>query len=160
MSKPQGPCSKCKGAMTVKPIDTFSGEEGGVKVTIHAMPAALCDQGHKRFVYPMFAGLLMDSVMDPDAYKFVPSATKKGFFTKHYHCPGCAQELPATPTGKQSKEVEVEFKHAEPFKFVVEVPTFKCAGCGKESIKSAEETGNLAKSATGHAYRGTDIHPT
>jgi hypothetical protein len=36
MSKPQSPCSKCKGVMTVKPLETFSGEEGGVKVTIQA----------------------------------------------------------------------------------------------------------------------------
>jgi len=160
MSKPQGPCSKCKGTMTVKPLETFSGEEGGVKVTIHAMPAAVCDQGHKRFVYPLFAGSLMDLTMDEDNYKFAPSAVKKGLFTKHYHCPGCGQELPGAPTGKQPKEVQAQLKHADPFKFVIDVPVYKCAGCGKECIKSVEEAGKLAKSATGHAYRGADIHPT
>ncbi len=159
MSKPQGPCSKCKGEMTVKPLDTFSGQEGGVKVTVMAMPAAVCGEGHKRFVYPLFAGHLMDMVMDEETYTFAPSAVKKGFFTKHFHCPGCGQELPGAPTGKQAKELTAEFKHADPFKFQVEVPVYKCTGCGKECIHSAEETGKLAMSATGHAYRATDIHP-
>jgi predicted RNA-binding Zn-ribbon protein involved in translation (DUF1610 family) len=146
--------------MTVKPLDTISGEEGGVKVTIHAMPAAVCDQGHRRFVYPLFAGLLMDMSMDEDNYKFAPGAVKKGFFTKRYHCPDCGQELPGASTGRKSSEVEAALKHSDPFKFVVDVPVFKCAGCGKEAIQSLEEVGKLAKSAVGHAYRGADIHPT
>lgn len=160
MSKPQGPCSKCQGEMTVSRLATFSGEEAGVKVTIQDMPAAVCGQGHKRFVYPLLAGLLMDMAMDQDNYKAVPSAVKKGLFTKHYHCPGCTMELPLAPTGHQSRELEAQFKHVDPFKVVVEFPVYRCSGCGKESIHSAEETGKLATSATGHAFRGTDIHPT
>jgi hypothetical protein len=160
MSKPQGPCSKCKGEMTVKTLDAFSGEDGALKVTIHAMPAAVCGQGHRRFVYPLFAGSLMDMMMDEEAYQFAPAAVKKGLFTKRYHCPGCGQELPGSPTGSQSREATAEFKNADPFKFVVDVPLYKCAGCGKECIRSAEETGKLAMSATGNAYRAADIHPT
>lgn len=160
MSKPQGPCSKCKGEMTVKPLGTLSGEEGGVKVTIQAMPAAVCEQGHKRFVYPLMAGMLMDMMMDEEFYKFVPEATRKGLFTKRYHCRDCGQELPASPTGIQTREMTAEFKHVEPFKALIDVPVYKCAGCGKECIRSAEETGKLAKNATGHAYRTGDIHPT
>jgi hypothetical protein len=160
MSKPQGPCSKCKGEMTVKTLDAFSGEDGALKVTIHAMPAAVCGQGHRRFVYPLFAGSLMDMMMDEEAYQFAPAAVKKGLFTKRYHCPGCGQELPGSPTGSRSREATAEFKNADPFKFVVDVPLYKCAGCGKECIRSAEETGKLAMSATGNAYRAADIHPT
>jgi hypothetical protein len=160
MSKPQSPCSKCKGVMTVKPLETFSGEEGGVKVTIQAMPAVVCGQEHKRFLYPMFAGLLMDMMIDEETYKFAPGAVKKGLFTKRYHCPGCGQELPGAPTGKRSQEVEAAFKNADPFKFTIDVPVYKCAGCGKECIRSAEETGKLAMGATGHAYRSADVHPT
>jgi len=39
------------------------------------------------------------------------------------------------------------------------MPIFKCGGCGKECIQSAEETAKLAFKATGHAYRSIDIHP-
>lgn len=159
MSNPLEPCIKCKGEMTVKPLDTFNGEEGGVKVVIRGMPAAVCPEGHKRFVYPLFAGLLMDMMLDEDTYSFVPAAVKKGLFTKHYHCPDCGQELPGAPTGSKSRDMTAEFKHADPFSFQIEVPVYKCSSCGKEFIRSAEETGKLAMSATGHAYRATDIHP-
>lgn len=155
----QAPCLTCKGEMTVKLLDTFSGKESGVKVTIQGMPAAVCGEGHKRFIYPLFAGQLMDIAMDEDTYTFVPSAVKKGLFTKHFHCPGCGQELPGSSTGSKSREMTVEFKYADPFTFQVEVPVFKCGGCGNECIHSAEATGKLAMSATGHAYRSTDIHP-
>lgn len=160
MSKPQGPCAKCQGDMTVSRLDAFSGEERGVKVTLQGMPAAVCGQGHKRFVYPLLAGLLMDLAMETDHYKAVPSAVKKGLFTKRYLCPGCAMELPLTPTGHQSQELQAEFKHVDPFKIVIEFPVYRCSGCGKESLHSSEETGKLAASAMGHAFRGTDIHPT
>lgn len=155
----QAPCLTCKGEMTVMPLAAFSGEEGGVKVTINAMPAAVCPEGHKRFVYPLFAGKLMDMVMDEETYGFVPSAVKKGLFTKRFHCPGCGQELPGEPNGRQSREMTAEFKHADPFKVQIEIPVYKCGGCGKECIQSAEATGKLAMSATGHAYRATDVHP-
>ena len=160
MSKPPGPCSKCQGQMTVSRLESFSGEEAGLKVTILAMPALVCGQGHKRFIYPLLGGLLMDIATDQDNYQAVPGAVKKGLFTKHYLCPGCAIELPLTPTGHQSRELEAKFDHVDPFKIVIEFPVYRCSGCGKESIHSVEETGKLAKSAIVHAFRGTDIHPT
>ena len=159
MSSPYSPCTKCNGEMTAKFLDPFQGEEGGVKITIPAMPAVVCAQGHKRFVFPAFAALLMDHVMDEELYAPLPSAVKKGLFTKRYHCSGCGLELPESPTGSRAKEILVEIKHVEPFKVQIEVPVYKCASCGIEQIHSAEETGKLAMKATGHAYRGTDIHP-
>lgn len=160
MSKPQGPCSKCKGEMSVKALDTFSGEESGVKVTVRSMPAAVCPQGHKRFLYPVFAGGLMDHAVDPELYGATPEAVKKGLFTKRYLCPGCGNELPASPTGAKTAERLVELKHADPFDFTVSYPVYKCGGCGKEFLRSVEETGKLAMKAVGHAYRNVDIHPT
>ena len=158
MSKPQSPCSKCQGAMSEKLLDPFEGEEAGLKLTIRSMPAVVCDQGHKRFVYPEFAALLMDFMMEPENFKFIPGAVKKGLFKKRFHCPGCDKELPESPTGSQTREVPVEIRKAEPFKVQFDVPVFKCGGCGKESIRT-EETAQLAFKAIGHAYRATDIHP-
>lgn len=160
MSKPVAPCSKCKGEMKTTHLETFSGEEGGVKVTIKAMPALACAQGHRRFVYPLFAGLLMDLAFEPDTYDFAYSSVKKGLFTKRFHCPGCGKELPASPTGNKSKELSPEFKNADPFSFTVDVPVYKCEGCGKDCIHPVEEVGKLANKAVGHAYRLADIHPT
>jgi len=159
MSKAPAPCSKCKGEMSMSIVDPFQGEEGGVKISIHEMPALVCAQGHKRFVHAEFAALLMDLMVSPESFRKVPGAVKKGLFKKRFHCPACDMELPGSPTGRQTQEVMAQLRKAQPFKVVVEMPIFKCGGCGKECIQSAEETAQLAFKATGHAYRSIDIHP-
>ena len=157
MSKP---CSKCKGEMSAKTLDPFSGDEGGLSLTVNGMPALICEQGHKRFIHIEFAATLMDMIVNPESFSSIPSATKKGLFKKHYHCPHCGKELPESPTGHKKLEIAAEIKKAEPFKVVVEVQVIRCDGCDKESLHSAEETGKLAFKALDHAYRSIDIHPT
>ena len=160
MTKPLAACSKCKGEMSPMVHEPFHGEEGGLRLTLTDMPYAACPQGHKRFLSPSFSAQLMDLVVDPDRYRDLPSAVKKGRFAKHYHCPACGQELPSAPTGHRTLEVAAEIGKAAPFRVAVEVPVFKCGGCGKESIHSAAETGSLALKAMGNAFRTADIHPT
>ena len=160
MTKPLAACSKCKGEMSPKVHGPFHGEEGGLRLTLVEMPYAACPQGHKRFLGASFSASLMDLVANPDTYRDVPSAIRKGLLAKRYHCPGCGQELPAAPTGHRNVELAAEIGKAAPFRIVVEVPVFQCDGCGKESVRSAAETGGLALKATGHAFRAADIHPT
>jgi DNA-directed RNA polymerase subunit RPC12/RpoP len=160
MTKPLAACSKCKGEMSPKVHGPFHGEEGGLRLTLTDMPYAACLQGHKRFLSASFSANLMDLMASPDTYRDLPAAVKKGLLTKHYHCAGCGQELPASPTARRAVEVAAEIGKARPFQVTVEVPVFKCGGCGKESVRSAVETGNLALKATGHAFRAADIHPT
>ncbi|MCX7154815.1 MAG: hypothetical protein NTW45_00015 [Rhodocyclales bacterium] len=157
MSKP---CSKCKGEMLLSILDPFHGEQGGLKLSVHEMPSLICTQGHKRFIHIEFAAQLMDLVMSPETYRDIPVAVKKGLFKKRYHCPGCDLELPESPTGHKTQELAAELGKAQPFKLVVDMPVFRCGGCGKESIHSVEETGKLAFKATDHAYRSIDIHPS
>jgi len=156
MSKP---CSKCKGEMSPSIHEPFQGEEGGLTLTIRDMPYVVCAQGHKRFVSVAFAAELLDLMRSAEAFRDIPVATKKGLFKKSYLCTGCARELPESPTGQRSLEVAAELDKAEPFKVVVQVPVYKCGGCGREHLRSAEETGTLAFKAVDHAYRAIDIHP-
>jgi hypothetical protein len=156
MSKP---CSKCKGEMSMNIHEPFHGEEGGLKLTVRDMPYVACAQGHKRFVNVAFAAELLDLLRSPETFRDIPAATKKGFFKKSYLCPDCARELPDLPTGHQTQELVAELDKAQPFKVVVQIPVYKCGGCSKEHIRSAEETGTLAFKATDHAYRSIDIHP-
>lgn len=157
MSKP---CSKCKGEMSPTILDPFSGEEGGLKLTVHGMPSLTCAQGHKCFVNIEFAAQLMDLMMSPETCRDITVARKKGLFRKSYHCPGCDLELPGAPTGHTTREVVAELPKAQAFRVMVDVPVFRCQGCGKDSIHSVEETAKLAFKATDHAYRSIDIHPT
>jgi len=160
MTKPLAACSKCKGEMSPMVHEPFHGEEGGLRLTLTDMPYAACAQGHKRFLSLSFSAQLMDLVADPDTYRDLPSAVRKGLLMKRYHCPACGQELPSAPSGRRALEVPAQIAKATPFRVAIDVPVFKCDGCGKESIHSAEATGNLALKATGHAFRTADVHPT
>lgn len=157
MSKP---CSKCKGEMSGCILDPFHGEQGDLKLSVHDMPSLICAEGHKRFIHIEFAGQLMDLMLSPETYHGVPVALKKGLFKKRYHCPGCDLELPESPTGSKTQEIVAELDKAQPFRVVVDLPVFRCGGCGEESIRSVEETAKLAFKATEHAYRSIDIHPS
>ncbi|MHB8764160.1 MAG: hypothetical protein ACYDA8_07480 [Deferrisomatales bacterium] len=159
MSKPPAPCNKCKTEMTPVVLEPFGAEDGGLRLTVRGMPAVTCAQGHKRFLYPEFAALLMDLVRDPEQYQSLQAAVKKGLFKKRYHCGGCGEELPAAATGARKLELKAELKHSDPFRVAVEIPAYRCA-CGQESVHGPAEASQLAFKAIGHAYRGVDIHPT
>jgi len=159
MTKPQKPCSKCKGDMKPVTLPPFQGAEGEVKLTVIGMPAVACAQDHKRFVYPEFAALLMDFTVDTDRYDLAEPAVKRGLLRKHYHCPACGEELSSAPIAGRRGEFDVNLHDAEPFKLAVEVPVYKCASCGAECEHPREELAKLAFKAVAHAYRAIDIHP-
>jgi hypothetical protein len=159
MAKPEAPCSKCQSEMKPVVLEPFGAGEGGLLLDVRGMPAVACPKGHKRFRYPEFAALLMDLVRDPDQYKGLTAAAKKGLFKKRYHCAGCGAELPAAATGARRVEMKAELKRSDPFQVAVDVPVYRCA-CGKESAHGPDEASEFAFKAIGHAYRAIDIHPS
>jgi len=159
MTKPQKPCSKCKGDMKPVKLPPFEGTEGDVKLTVIGMPAVACVENHKRFVYPEFAALLMDLTADPARYDLADPAVKRGLLRKHYHCPACGEELSAEPLATRRGEFDVNLHDAEPFRLAVEVPVYKCPACGDECEHPPEELAKLGFKAVAHAYRAIDIHP-
>jgi hypothetical protein len=151
-------CKACGSAMTVATLGSFRGEEGPVAVIVNDMPALVCANHHKRFLYPEFVARLMDFVADPEKVAPQPPAVKRGLFKKRYHCSGCDAELAAPATGKSERELDASFRNATPFKVVVQVALHKCAGCGREQVLSNEEIADSAFKAVSHGFRAADIH--
>lgn len=159
MTKPQKPCSRCKGEMTPVKLPPFEGAEGEVKLTVIGMPAVACAEDHKRFVYPEFAALLMDFTAETAHYELAEPAVKRGLLRKHYHCPACGRELSPAPAATRRVEFDVDLHDAEPFRLAVEVPIYNCPSCGAECEHPPEELAQLGFKAVAHAYRSVDIHP-
>jgi len=153
------PCKACGSATQVTTLGSFRGEEGTVAVTVNGMPALVCANGHKRFLYPEFVTRLMDFVAEPEKVAPQPPAVKRGLFKKHFHCSGCDAELPATPTKKSECVLDASFKNAAPFKVVVQVALYKCDGCGREQVLSNEDVATSAFKAVAHGFRAADVHP-
>jgi DNA-directed RNA polymerase subunit RPC12/RpoP len=152
------PCKECGSETTVTTLSAFSGEEGPVRVTIDGMPAVVCANNHKRFVYADFAPMLLDFVADPEKVAPQPPAAKKGLIKKHYHCSGCGEELPADPTSESSRTLDATLKKAAPFRIAVRVALYKCEQCGREQVRSNDDLSENVVKAISHGFRAMDIH--
>jgi transcription elongation factor Elf1 len=152
------PCKVCGSETKVTTLDAFRGEEGPVAVMVEGMPALVCANGHKRFVHPEFVARLMDAVAEPEQIAPQPPATKRGLLKKRYHCHRCDAELPAAPTGKSERRLDMNLKNAGAFKVAVQVAVHQCAGCGGEQVLSNDEIGSCALKAMAHGFRAADVH--
>lgn len=152
-------CKTCGGDTKVTSLGFFRGESGPVAVMVSGMPAVVCPQGHKRFLAPQFVAALMDLVSDAEEAAPQPPATRRGLFSKRYHCHSCDAELPATPGRKSDRTLDARLKDAAPFKVVVQVALYKCEDCGVEQVLSNREVSDHAAKALVHGFKGEDIHP-
>ena len=158
MASATKPCKACGSELKVTTLGSFRGEEGPVAVMVNGMPALVCANDHKRFLYTEFVTRLMDFVADPEKVAPQPPAVKCGLFKKRYHCSGCDAELPATPAKKSECTLDANLKDAPPFKVVVQVALHKCEGCGREQVLSNEEVAESAFKAIAHGFRAADVH--
>ena len=158
MTGPAKPCKACGTEMKVTALETFRGEEGPVAVVVNGMPALVCANNHRRFLYTEFVTRLMDLVADPEKVAPQPPAVKRGLFKKRYHCSRCDAELPDVPAGLLERELDASLKNADPFKVQVQLALYKCAGCGREQVLSNEEFSGAALKALTHGFRAADVH--
>lgn len=158
MTGPAKPCKACGGEMNVTALGSFSGTEGPVTMVVDGMPALVCANAHKRFLYTEFVTRLMDLVADPETVAPQPPAVKRGLLRKRYHCSACDAELPEAPAGMLERELDANIKNADPFRVRVRLALHKCAGCGREQVRSNDEFSEAALKALTHGFRAADIH--
>lgn len=152
------PCKACGAETKVATLASFRGEEGPVAVIVDGMPALVCANDHKRFLYPEFVARLLDLAADPEKVASQPPAVKRGLFKKRFHCSGCNAELPEVPAGKAERALDVSLKNAAAFKVAVQVALHKCAACGREQVRSIDEVVDSTLKAMTHGFRAADIH--
>lgn len=153
-------CTQCKGEMSPATLEALSGEELGVRMRIEGMPAMLCAQGHKRFVAPEFAVRMMETFVAGEPLASLEAAAEKGLLRKRLHCPGCGAEL-VQPSGERvAAKRRIELKGLAPFAIQAEIPMYRCAGCGKESLPPAKAVNEGLMKASVAAFRAAAVAPT
>lgn len=148
-------CKECKGEMTIRPLDSFEGEEHGVRLRIRGMPVMQCDGGHKRLVAPEFAVRMMETLLADDSFAPVDEAAQKGLFRKRYCCPSCGQALDEASGDHFVTESELEIGGLNAFSVKVDLPKYRCAACGHESVEPVEHL----RKASVEAFRSAGIAP-
>jgi DNA-directed RNA polymerase subunit RPC12/RpoP len=153
-------CMQCKGEMAMTVLDPIAGEDQGTRMRIERMPAMRCAEGHRRFIAPDFAVRMMETFVAGDPLAGFASAAEKGLLRKRLHCPGCGAELAEPAADRVRAGRAVAFKGLEAFDVQVEVPKYRCAGCGKESLPPGKTLNDGLMKASVQAFRAAQLTPT
>jgi DNA-directed RNA polymerase subunit RPC12/RpoP len=127
-------CLRCSGPVELKSLDKVGVENKPLKVTVTGMPVASCRHGHKQPVDDDFMIWLIHELKDREAG--LPAGNEQGMLMfKKYLC-ACGKELAAKSERRQGFPLELAYEGAPPFRVELEMPVYKCTGCGKEQLHS------------------------
>ncbi len=117
----------------------------------------ICEENHKRFVYPNLAMRLMDHISNPDVSGLY-AATQRGFFTKHTHCAKCETELPAGKPDSKEYRITVPLPDVPSVTVTLNAPVYKCAKCGTEQLPDAADLRKYVFKSMARAFRSAEVH--
>ena len=130
-------CARCSGACELKTLPSISAENGPLKVTLQALPLFACPKDHKAPVHRDFMIWLIQQIRGREGE--IAAGKEEGMLFKKHLCGACGKELAAKPERRQSFPYELKYEELAPFRLGIDMPLYKCTGCGKEQIRSAKE---------------------
>ena len=130
-------CARCSGACEVKVLGSVSGEDGPLKITVNGMPALVCVKDHKAPVHGDFMIWLIQELRSRESQ--FAAGKEQGMLFKKYACGDCGKELAGKPERRQALEFELAYSGTQAFRTAVELPLYRCTGCGKEQLRSAKD---------------------
>jgi hypothetical protein len=128
-------CPRCRNAVEMKTLDKLSAEDAPLKLTVTGMPAAMCAKGHAAPVDREFMLWLIHELKGRGAS--LPGAEEKGMLLKKHIC-ACGKELASKSERRQAYPFDLAYQGAPAFKAELDMPVFKCTGCGKEQLRSTK----------------------
>ncbi|MBI3372882.1 MAG: hypothetical protein HY017_14145 [Betaproteobacteria bacterium] len=141
-------CVRCFVACELKTLPSVSGEAGSLKLTLLEVPVFACAKNHTVPVHRDFMLWLIQQIRALEA-QFAAGREQGMIFKKHL-CGECGKELAPKPERRQAFPYELKYEELAPFKLQIEMPLYKCTGCGKEQIRSAGELhGHVAGAVVG-----------
>ena len=114
-------CARCPGACELKTLPSVSAEDGPLKLTMLALPVFRCPKDHSAPVHGDFMIWLIQQIR----------AQEGGI--------AAGKELAAKSERRQAFPCELTYEELAPFRLDLEMPMYKCTGCGKEQIRSTKD---------------------
>jgi hypothetical protein len=141
-------CAKCSGATELKTLPTVTGEDGPLKTTALELPVFACAKKHNLPVHRDFMLWLIQEIRAREAG--IAAGKEEGMIFKKHLCGGCGKELASKPERREAFPFELKYEDLAPFKLQLEMPLYKCTGCGKEQIRSTKDLhGHVAQAVVG-----------
>ena len=130
-------CPRCSGACELKTLPSVSGEDGPLKLSVQEMPVFACPKNHMTPVHRDFMIWLIREIREREAQ--IAAGKEEGLLFKKHLCGACGKELAAKPERRQAFPYELKYEELKPFRLEIEMPVYKCTGCGKEQLRSAKD---------------------
>jgi DNA-directed RNA polymerase subunit RPC12/RpoP len=120
----------------MKTLDRVSAEDAPLKLTVTGMPAAKCAKGHAAPIDRDFMLWLIQELKIRGGS--LAAGEAKGMVFKKYTC-ACGKELESKSEKRQSFPLDLAYQGAPAFRAELDMPVYKCTGCGKEQLRSTKE---------------------
>lgn len=130
-------CARCSGVCALKTLPSVAGEDGPLKVTLLELPVFACAKNHAAPVHGDFMLWLIQEIRARETQ--IASGKEAGMIFKKHLCGDCGKELAAKSERRQAFPYELKYEELAPFKLQIEMPLYKCTGCGKEQIRSTRD---------------------
>jgi hypothetical protein len=135
----------CSGALAAQKLAGAAGEDGPLKLSVHDMPVLECPKHHRAPVHRDFMIWLIQEIRAREA-QFAAGKEQGMLFKKHL-CGECGKELSAKPERRQVFPFGLTYEDNPPFRLEIEMPLYKCTGCGKEQIRAVKDLHNHVPAA-------------
>jgi hypothetical protein len=130
-------CARCSGTCELKTLLSVSAEEGPLKLTMLGMPVFACAKDHKAPVHGDFMIWLIQQIRERESQ--IAAGKEEGLIFKKHLCGDCGKGLAAKSERRQAFSYDLKYEDLAPFNIQIDMPLYKCTGCGKEQIRSAKE---------------------
>ena len=130
-------CARCPGACELKTLPSVSAEDGPLKLSMLALPVFRCPKDHSAPVHGDFMIWLIQQIRAQEGG--IAAGKEEGILFKKHLCGSCGKELAAKSERRQAFPCELKYEELAPFRLDLEMPMYKCTGCGKEQIRSTKD---------------------
>jgi len=141
-------CARCSGGCGLKTLAAVSGEDGPLKLTLLGLPVFACPKNHQAPVHRDFMIWLIREIRAREAQ--IAAGKEEGMLFKKHLCGACGKDLAAKAERRQAYPYELKYEELAPFRIEIEMPLYKCTGCGNEQIRSTRDLhGHVAQAMVG-----------
>jgi hypothetical protein len=139
-------CPRCSGGVEQKSLGIISVVVSPLRLTVEDMPAAGCAKNHSAPIDNEFMPWLAQELKGRGAA--LPAAEESRRLSKRFLC-ACGKDLAPHSERKQTFPLELAYAGYPSFTAAIEMPVYKCSGCGKPQLRSVKEAQKFTSLALG-----------
>ncbi len=157
MSDKPRSCRTCHTETGPRVLDSLTGEDKALKVTLLGLSVLSCANGHLQFTRAELPLELLTHLVD-EAEPTLPAGEETGVLMfKHFLCQSCGRELQPKPDHRHSFSFAPRLADQPGLRVELTMPVYRCSACDREQLHSLKELRRLTPAALAHAFQAAGI---